>query len=214
MRDIEMTCNEQTHNAPVPYPAIHHFVTEIWNLKFVPRGPINNVPALVQLMAWYRPGGKPLSEPMMIILLTHICVCRRAAMLWHSFLQFQCISTKLFLSFQPSDYEKMEKADIMEMTVSFLAKMTRAQQSRHVMLPSTYQMPRDINAYPARELQYDMNNNHCHVPRHLVQPAPQSPGLLLATPVAGLPHNPMTSPICASSSTSPVTTDTCVWRPW
>ena len=45
-------------------------------LKFVPRGPINNIPALVQIMAWRRPGDKPLSEPMMISLLTHICVTR------------------------------------------------------------------------------------------------------------------------------------------
>ena len=34
-------------------------------LKFVPKGPINNSPALVQIMAWRRPGDKPLSEPMM-----------------------------------------------------------------------------------------------------------------------------------------------------
>ena len=33
-----------------------------------------NVPALVQIMAWRRPGDKPLSEPMMLISLTHICV--------------------------------------------------------------------------------------------------------------------------------------------
>ena len=46
------------------------------SLKFVPRGSINNIPALVQIMAWRRPGDKPLSEPMMIILLTHICVTR------------------------------------------------------------------------------------------------------------------------------------------
>ena len=32
-------------------------------LKFVPKGPINNIPALVQIMAWRRPGDKPLSEP-------------------------------------------------------------------------------------------------------------------------------------------------------
>ena len=37
-------------------------------------GPINNIPALVQIMAWRRPGDKPLSEPMMVRLLTHICV--------------------------------------------------------------------------------------------------------------------------------------------
>ena len=43
-------------------------------LKFVPKGPINNIPALVQIMAWRRSGGKPLSEPMMVSLLTHICV--------------------------------------------------------------------------------------------------------------------------------------------
>ena len=46
------------------------------SLKFIPKGPINNIPALVQIMAWHRPGDKPLSEPMMIISLTHICVTR------------------------------------------------------------------------------------------------------------------------------------------
>ena len=46
------------------------------SLKFVPKGPINNNPALVQIMAWRRSGDKPLSEPMMVILLTHICVTR------------------------------------------------------------------------------------------------------------------------------------------
>ena len=46
------------------------------SLKFVPRGPINNIPTLVQVMAWRRPGDKPLSEPMMVRLPTHICVTR------------------------------------------------------------------------------------------------------------------------------------------
>ena len=46
------------------------------SLKFVPEGPINNIPALVQIMAWRRPGDKPLSEAMMVSLLTHICVTR------------------------------------------------------------------------------------------------------------------------------------------
>ena len=41
---------------------------------FVPRGPINNIPTMVQVMAWPRPGNKPLSEPMMVRLPTHICV--------------------------------------------------------------------------------------------------------------------------------------------
>ena len=46
------------------------------SLNFVPRGPINNIPALVQIMAWGWPGHKPLTEPMMVCLLTHICVTR------------------------------------------------------------------------------------------------------------------------------------------
>ena len=46
------------------------------SLKFVPKGPVNNIPALVQIMAWRRPGDKPLSEPMMVSLLTHIYVTR------------------------------------------------------------------------------------------------------------------------------------------
>ena len=46
------------------------------SLTFVPKAPINNIPALVQIMAWRRPGDKPLSEPMMVSLLTHICVIR------------------------------------------------------------------------------------------------------------------------------------------
>ena len=46
------------------------------SLKFVPRGPINNIPTVVQVMAWRRSGDKPLSEPMMVNLSTHICVTR------------------------------------------------------------------------------------------------------------------------------------------
>ena len=46
------------------------------SLKCVPKGPMNNMPALVQIMAWRRPGDKPLSGPMMVSSLTHICVTR------------------------------------------------------------------------------------------------------------------------------------------
>ena len=57
------------------------FNENIWisikiSLKLVPKGPINNIPALVQIMAWCRSGDKPLSEPMMVSLPTHICVTR------------------------------------------------------------------------------------------------------------------------------------------
>ena len=46
------------------------------SLNFVPKGPINNIPALVQIMAWRHPGDKPISEPMMVSLPTHICITR------------------------------------------------------------------------------------------------------------------------------------------
>ena len=46
------------------------------SLKFVSKVRINNIPALVQIMAWRRPGDKPLSIPMMVSLLTHLCVSR------------------------------------------------------------------------------------------------------------------------------------------
>ena len=46
------------------------------SLMFVHKGSINNIPTLVQIMTWRRPGDKPLSEPMMVRLSTHICVTR------------------------------------------------------------------------------------------------------------------------------------------
>ena len=46
------------------------------SLKFVPKGPHYNIPLLVQIMAWCRPGDKPLSEAVMANLPTHICVTR------------------------------------------------------------------------------------------------------------------------------------------
>ena len=46
------------------------------SLMFVPKDSIDNIPTLVQIMAWRRPGGKPLSEPMVVSLPTHICVAR------------------------------------------------------------------------------------------------------------------------------------------
>ena len=45
-----------------------------WNL--LPRPQLTNIPSLVQIMAWHRPGNKPLSEPMLVSLPTHICITR------------------------------------------------------------------------------------------------------------------------------------------
>ena len=55
------------------------FVNEnVWiaieiSLKFVCKGPIDNIPSMVYIMAWCRPGNKPLSGPMVVRLPTHIC---------------------------------------------------------------------------------------------------------------------------------------------
>ena len=47
-----------------------------FQLKYVPKGPINNIPTLFQIMAWCRSGDKLLSESMLVSLPTHICVTR------------------------------------------------------------------------------------------------------------------------------------------
>ena len=44
--------------------------------KVCSQSPINNIPAMVQIIAWCRPGDKSLSEPMRVILPTHICIAR------------------------------------------------------------------------------------------------------------------------------------------
>ena len=64
-------------------------------LKFVSKGPINDIPALVQIMAWRRSGDKPLSEPMMFRLPTHICVTRPQCVKWHAILL--PVTIRLFL---------------------------------------------------------------------------------------------------------------------
>ena len=78
-------------NSLRPRPNIRHFADDIFkcifeneiegispriSLKFVPKVRINNIPALVHIMAWRRSGDEPLSEPVMVSLLTHICVTR------------------------------------------------------------------------------------------------------------------------------------------
>ena len=54
------------------------WMTNVWvSIKFSPKFvPINNITALVQIMALRRSGDKPLSEQMMVILRTHIWVNR------------------------------------------------------------------------------------------------------------------------------------------
>ena len=73
------------------------------SLKLVPKGPINNIPVLVQIMAWRRPGDEPSSEPMLVFVPTHICVTRpqwvntlRPGQNDHNFADiFKCIFLKM-----------------------------------------------------------------------------------------------------------------------
>ena len=48
-----------------PPPSENLWILIIISPKPAPKGPINNTPALVQIMAWRRTGDKPFSEPMM-----------------------------------------------------------------------------------------------------------------------------------------------------
>ena len=68
----------------IHFPDIFKYIfmkEKVWiplkiSLKFVPKVRINNMPALVQTTAWRRPGDKPLSDLMVVNLLTHTCVTR------------------------------------------------------------------------------------------------------------------------------------------
>ena len=81
-QNMEVSTGHSAFNSLRPRPNRRHFADDIFkcifenenewispriSLKFVPKLRINNIPALVQIMAWRRPGDKPLSEPMMVI---------------------------------------------------------------------------------------------------------------------------------------------------
>ena len=53
--------------------------------EIVPRSPNDNKPACVQIMAWRRPGDKPLSEPMMVCPPTHTSATRPQWVQHHSY---------------------------------------------------------------------------------------------------------------------------------
>ena len=55
LADDNVTCIFLNENDIIPIPI---------SLKFVPMSPIDNKPALVQVMAWRLTGDKPLPEPM------------------------------------------------------------------------------------------------------------------------------------------------------
>ena len=90
------------------------FNENVWNtikisITFIPKGPNYNIPSLVQILAWRRTGDKPLSEPMMARLLTHICVTRPQWVKWFTWIYNMevsmnekfCIFVKILLKLVP-----------------------------------------------------------------------------------------------------------------
>ena len=59
-----------TISSDIPKPYLIIFMDEKLciliqtSLKFVPKGPTDNKPVLVQVLAWHQAGNKPFSEPM------------------------------------------------------------------------------------------------------------------------------------------------------
>ena len=70
------------------------------SLKYIPSGPINSNPVLVEIMACRRTCNKPLSEPKRSSLLTHTWVTQRVSELGHP-----CFRQWLVTYWGPSHYQ-------------------------------------------------------------------------------------------------------------
>ena len=88
-------------------------------LKFVPNVRINNIPALKQIMAWRLPDDKPLSEPMMVILLTHICVTRPQWVNWQRVIKWYIIAL-MYMPLSHYNYVLLSMPTIINMEIFFL----------------------------------------------------------------------------------------------
>ena len=74
-RDKMAAISQTTFSNAFSWMKVHAFCSKFrWG--FATKVQINNITEVVQIMAWCRPGGKPLSKPMMVSLLTNICVTR------------------------------------------------------------------------------------------------------------------------------------------
>ena len=82
-----ISCGMNSKNTLRLTQKVHHFADNIFqciflnenvwillkiSLKVIPKVPINNFPTFIQMMAWHQASNKPLSEPMMLSLLTHM----------------------------------------------------------------------------------------------------------------------------------------------
>ena len=106
------------------------------SMKFVPNVQINDIPALVQIMAWRRPGDKPLSEPMMVSLLTHISVTRPQWVKPWCQLDFFTVE----ILFQPAMVSKHSLMDRWGKICFYLVRI-KAKQSYGVIILSQQQSP-------------------------------------------------------------------------
>ena len=79
------------------------------SLKLVSKGPIYNIQTLVQIMASGLVGAMPLSESMMVSLLTHICVTRPQWVIWLALANALC--WLIIISFQVSAMNDISRND-------------------------------------------------------------------------------------------------------
>ena len=70
------------------------------SLKFVPRCPINNIPALFQIMIWCRPGDKPYLNQCWTSSPTHICSTRGRWANWAEWILVASVGAILFNTLQ------------------------------------------------------------------------------------------------------------------
>ena len=72
-RDKMAAISQMSCSSAFSWMKMYEFHLKV-SLNFVPKFRISIIPALVEIMAWHRPGDKPLCEPMMFSLLMHIYI--------------------------------------------------------------------------------------------------------------------------------------------
>ena len=74
-----ITCVDITNKKGNSPSMLYHFSKECVSIrsKICIKVPMYSIIALCQIMVWDRPGDKPLSQPMMVRSLMHICVTQR-----------------------------------------------------------------------------------------------------------------------------------------
>ena len=127
------------------------------SFKFVPTCPIDYNPALVQIMAWRRPGDKPLSEPMIVRLPTHMrhspSVSWKLISRENIFARHEYVSRKPMpnpdVGFPPMNNKLSSEWS----RIFFMLKNENAQQTRRRLWVSTYNLL--IHTFPVYQSIWD-----------------------------------------------------------